>query len=188
MEIIVLVVIPTVLVTVWAVWYIRRYNKTQREAFDQYAVPLSAVIGGTADKQTLRGTYAGAAVTAYKRALSRSQTDESGYQFEFRIELASQAGGADWSLSGTDAEDIISKEPALRARLIGACAADALSRWPSGFGIPVFSYSAQRGVLEAYTRVERNDIWPDAALFKAQLESLTELDRTNRAANRLEPV
>lgn len=82
----------------------------------------------------------------------------------------------------------MSNEPALRSRLIGAGAADALSRWPSGFGKPVFSYSAKQGVLETYTRVARNDIWPDAATFKAQLESLAELDRTNRAANRLEPV
>lgn len=73
MEIIVLAVIPAVLLTAWAVWYVRAYYKGQREAFEQYGLPLLAVIGGTAEKQTLKGTYAGAAVTAYKRALSQSR-------------------------------------------------------------------------------------------------------------------
>lgn len=188
MEIVVLVVIPSLLLIVWAVWYLRRYYKAQHAAFDRYAVPLLPIVAGTVEKQTIRGTYAGLPVVARIRGLSVSQTGEDGYRYEFRIELATGAGGADWSLAGADARAIRSKDPSLAARLGAAGVADAMERWPGDLGVPAIANEAKLGRLVAATRVPGVDGWPQAPTFTAQLECLAAIAAANRAANQMTPA
>ncbi|GAC1572406.1 MAG: hypothetical protein NVS3B7_03120 [Candidatus Elarobacter sp.] len=183
MDVVIFALVVTLLVVGVSVWYVRGYYGRRQRAFERCATPLLPVIGGSVDKQTIRGTYAGAPVTAKIVGLSMSQADETGYQYDFRVALADVGGASEWSLRGTDARQIQSKDAAVIAGLTSSGAIEAMERWPSGYGTPVVHFQPKVRTLEASTRVADYDRWPDPATFAAQLDALAALAQSNRGAN-----